>query len=66
MTKGLHVLRVDLPRPRHEASRMDPTVHGSWPRVFLFFETAYTKQRVRTLSDPTHTQRKSQMYYAPS
>jgi hypothetical protein len=27
-------------RPRHEASKIDPTVHGSWLKEFLFYSTS--------------------------
>ena len=41
---GTRITKADSLRPRHEASKMEPTVHGSWPRVFLFYQTARTKE----------------------
>ena len=41
----LHWLRVTLPRPRHEAFNMAPTVHGSWPKEFLFYESTRMEKK---------------------
>lgn len=35
---------VDLLRPRHEASKMEPTVHGSWSNEFLFCKPCTRKK----------------------
>ena len=37
---------------RHEASKMEPTVHGSWPKVFLLYKTAFTKKSWKVQQSP--------------
>ena len=38
-----NVPKVDLLRLRHEAPKVEPTVHGSWPREFLFYKSGTQK-----------------------
>ena len=52
MTQGLGVLWVDSLISRHEASKMEPTVHGSWPKVFLLYKTAFTKKSWKVQQSP--------------
>ena len=44
-TQGSYVLMVDSLRPRHEAPKMEPMVHGSWPKVFLFYKPHSRKKK---------------------
>ena len=45
---------MDSLRPRHEASKREPTVHGSWPNEFLFYKPrAHEKKGVRVQHSAT-------------
>lgn len=45
--------RADSPRPRQEASSIEPTVHGSCPKEFLFCSDA-CQCRKRDTEDETY------------
>ena len=64
-TTGKMTVTVDLPRARHDASNMEPTVQGSWPSELRFYrnrkESGQHIERSHLFSpfkkpDWTHTQ----------